>query len=164
VRFEHLPAEQGLYDPRFEHDSCGVGFVCNIDGTVSHDIVKKGIEVLERLSHRGAVGADPETGDGAGILIQIPHKFFARECVKCGVDLPKNGHYGTGLVFLPTAYTEYRYCRPFIDVGIVVNFYYKNAVLGFLDQHRISRSHCFCDKSIYFGRHEEYYSSSKFRA
>ena len=110
MKFNHLPPKQGLYDPQFEHDSCGVGFVCNIDGTQSHDIVMKGVEVLERLSHRGAVGADPETGDGAGILIQIPHKFLARECKTYGIELPKNGTYGTGLVFLPSDEKERQSC------------------------------------------------------
>ena len=68
----------GLYDPRFEHDSCGVGFVCNIKGKRSNNIIRQGINVLHRLSHRGAVGADPKTGDGAGILIQIPHSFLKK--------------------------------------------------------------------------------------
>ncbi len=74
MRFKHLPEKQGLYDPSFEHDSCGVGFVCDIKGVRSHEIVLKGIEILRKMSHRGAVGADPETGDGAGILIQVPHE------------------------------------------------------------------------------------------
>lgn len=97
-----LPKKQGLYDPRFEHDSCGVGFVCNIDGKASHDIVSKGMDVLERMSHRGAVGADPKTGDGAGVLIQMPHRFYERVCRSCGIELPEEGKYGTGIVFLPT--------------------------------------------------------------
>ena len=71
-----LPAPQGLYHPSHEHDACGLGFVANIDGHKSHDVVLKGIEVLINLTHRGACGCDPETGDGAGILIQIPHAFF----------------------------------------------------------------------------------------
>ncbi|MFH1380745.1 MAG: glutamate synthase central domain-containing protein, partial [Candidatus Omnitrophota bacterium] len=96
-----FPKKQGLYDPQFEHDNCGVGFVCNIKGKKSYDIVNKGIEVLERLSHRGAVGSDPNTGDGAGILIQIPHKFLLSECKKVKITLPEEGHYGTGLIFLP---------------------------------------------------------------
>ena len=77
-----LPPAQGLYDPRMEHDACGIGFVANIKGQKSHDIIVKGIQVLINLTHRGACGCDPETGDGAGVLIQIPHKFFARECAK----------------------------------------------------------------------------------
>jgi len=89
--------EQGLYSPNFEHDSCGVGFVVNIKGQKSHSIVEQGLTVLKRLAHRGAVGADPDTGDGAGILIQIPHDFYAKVFAK----LPRAGSYGTGLVFLP---------------------------------------------------------------
>ena len=73
-----LPVAQGLYDPRNEHDACGIGFVVNIQGVQSHDIIAKGLQILINLAHRGACGCDPETGDGAGILIQIPHKFFAR--------------------------------------------------------------------------------------
>ena len=96
-----LPVEQGLYDPRNEHDACGLGFVVNIKGEQSHEIILKGIEILINLAHRGACGCDPETGDGAGILIQIPHKFFARECATLGFTLPPAGEYGVGMVFLP---------------------------------------------------------------
>ena len=96
-----LPPAQGLYDPRYEHDACGIGFVANIKGQKSHDIIVKGIQILINLTHRGACGCDPETGDGAGILIQIPHKFFARECAKLGFTLPPAGEYGVGMVFLP---------------------------------------------------------------
>ena len=73
------PAKQGLYDPRFEHDACGVGLVADIKGRKSNDIIKKGLEALINLGHRGAAGADPETGDGAGLLIQMPHEFFTKE-------------------------------------------------------------------------------------
>jgi len=97
----HLPAPQGLYDPRNEHDACGIGFVASIKGHKSHDIIAKGIQVLINLTHRGACGCDPETGDGAGILIQIPHKFFARECATLGFTLPAEGEYGVGMAFLP---------------------------------------------------------------
>ena len=83
-----LPPAQGLYDPRLEHDACGIGFVANIKGQKSHDIIVKGIQVLINLTHRGACGCDPETGDGAGVLIQIPHAFFARECRRLGFTLP----------------------------------------------------------------------------
>src|SRR5450432_3066542 len=96
-----LPERQGLYDPRMEHDACGIGFVANIKGQKSHDIIVKGIQVLINLTHRGACGCDPETGDGAGVLIQIPHKFFARECAKLGFTLPGAGEYGIGMAFLP---------------------------------------------------------------
>ncbi|MFA5349780.1 MAG: glutamate synthase large subunit [Candidatus Omnitrophota bacterium] len=106
----NLPKKQGLYDPQFEHDNCGVGFVCDIKGKKSYSIIKKGIEVLERLSHRGAVGADPKTGDGAGILIQIPHIFLKEECKKIGIILPKVGEYGIGLIFLPQDEKDKKLC------------------------------------------------------
>jgi glutamate synthase domain-containing protein 2/glutamate synthase domain-containing protein 1/glutamate synthase domain-containing protein 3 len=96
-----LPPAQGLYDPRFEHDACGIGFVASIKGQKSHDIIVKGIQVLINLTHRGACGCDPETGDGAGVLIQIPHAFFARECAKLGFTLGAPGEYGIGMVMLP---------------------------------------------------------------
>ena len=83
--FLSLPKAQGLYRPENEHDACGVGFVANIEGRKSHDIVLKGIQILINLTHRGACGCDPETGDGAGILIQIPHAFFERECAQLGL-------------------------------------------------------------------------------
>src|SRR3989338_6704296 len=91
----------GLYDGRFEHDSCGVGFVCNIKGNRSNEIIRQGLEALKRLSHRGATGADPKTGDGAGILIQMPHEFFEKAAEENKIVLPSLGEYGTGLVFLP---------------------------------------------------------------
>jgi glutamate synthase domain-containing protein 2/glutamate synthase domain-containing protein 1/glutamate synthase domain-containing protein 3 len=96
-----LPPAQGLYDPRLEHDACGIGFVANIKGQKSRDIIVKGIQVLINLTHRGACGCDPETGDGAGVLIQIPHGFFARECAKLGFTLPPAGEYGVGMTMLP---------------------------------------------------------------
>ena len=96
-----LPPAQGLYDPKHEHDACGIGFVASIPGHKSHDIIRKGIQVLLNLTHRGACGCDPETGDGAGVLIQIPHKFFTRECAKLGFKLPAEGSYGVGMTFLP---------------------------------------------------------------
>ena len=93
--------KQGLYEPRYEHDSCGVGVVANIKGVKSHDIIEKGLEVLVNLGHRGACGSDPKTGDGAGILVQMPHEFFAKECNRLGIELPPPGDYGVGMVFLP---------------------------------------------------------------
>src|SRR5580698_6733695 len=96
-----LPEAQGLYHPNQEHDACGIGFVANIKGQKSHDIIEKGIQILINLTHRGACGCDPETGDGAGLLIQIPHQFFARETAKLGFTLPAAGEYGVGMVFLP---------------------------------------------------------------
>jgi glutamate synthase (NADPH/NADH) large chain len=96
-----FPERQGLYDPCHEHDACGMGFVANIKGQKSHDIIEKGIQILINLTHRGACGCDPETGDGAGILIQIPHTFFARESKTLGFALPAPGEYGIGMLFLP---------------------------------------------------------------
>ncbi|MGE5308982.1 MAG: glutamate synthase large subunit [Deltaproteobacteria bacterium] len=104
-------ARFGLYDSRFEHDACGVGFVCDIKGRASKTIIGKGLEVLERLSHRGATGADPQTGDGAGILIQIPHGFFLKKCKAAGITLPDKGEYGTGLVFLPRDAVQRKECK-----------------------------------------------------
>ena len=96
-----IPESQGLYHPQNEHDACGMGLVASIRGEKSHDIIRKGLEVLINLTHRGAAGCDPETGDGAGILIQIPHAFFARECGELGMQLPDPGRYGVAMVFLP---------------------------------------------------------------
>jgi len=101
----------GLYDPRFEHDACGVGFVCDIKGARSNETIKQGLEVLKRLSHRGATGADPKTGDGAGILIQIPHEFFSKIAKEAKIKLPKQGFYGAGLVFLPKNTAERNLCK-----------------------------------------------------
>ena len=96
-----LPERQGLYDPRNEHDSCGIGFVANIKGRKSHDIIARGLEILVNLDHRGAVGADPKLGDGCGILVQIPHGFFKEEMQKQGVTLPATQDYAIGQFFLP---------------------------------------------------------------
>ncbi|MDD3089110.1 MAG: glutamate synthase large subunit, partial [Candidatus Omnitrophica bacterium] len=107
----HFPEKQGLYDPAFEKDSCGVAFVCNVGGEKTHDIILKGLEVLERMSHRGAVGADPKTGDGAGILLQLPHEFSKRVAGEAGIELPEPGEYGTGIVFLPTEHGDRAICE-----------------------------------------------------
>ena len=96
-----LPTRQGLYDPRNEHDACGVGFIVHIKGHKSHAIVSQGLELLRNLTHRGAVGADPYAGDGAGILIQMPDAFLRAECDKQGLSLPAEGDYAVGMVFLP---------------------------------------------------------------
>src|ERR1022692_2687290 len=95
------PEKQGLYDPQFEHDACGVGFVVNIKGRKSHSIVLQALEILLNLDHRGACGCEANTGDGAGILIQTPHVFF-KEAVRASVfALPSQGEYGVGMVFTP---------------------------------------------------------------
>ena len=95
------PKEQGLYNPAFEHESCGVGFVVNLKGKKSHEIVRQGIQILENLTHRGACGCDPETGDGAGITVQMPDAFLRKECAKLNITLPPLGDYGCGMAFLP---------------------------------------------------------------
>jgi glutamate synthase (NADPH/NADH) large chain len=97
----HVPAASGLFDPRHEKDSCGVGFIADIKGRKSHKIVEDAIDILCNLEHRGAVGADPRAGDGAGILVQTPHKFFARKAAELGIALPEPGHYAVGFVFMP---------------------------------------------------------------
>ncbi|MEK6732899.1 MAG: glutamate synthase large subunit [Candidatus Omnitrophota bacterium] len=121
AKYNHFPKKQGLYDPAFEHDSCGVGFVCNVKGRKSNLIIKQGLEVLNRLSHRGATGADPETGDGAGILIQIPHNFFKKVCAERKISLPEAGEYGTGIIFLPTDTNEIKYCKDIFEKVIQDN-------------------------------------------
>src|SRR3984957_16569760 len=113
--FRGLPPAQGLYSPKFEHDACGVGFVANIEGQKSHDIVLKGVQILINLTHRGACGCDPQTGDGAGILIQIPHTFFERECATLGFTLPSPGEYGVGMVFLPVDRQERMLCEGVLE-------------------------------------------------
>jgi glutamate synthase (NADPH/NADH) large chain len=92
---------RGLYDPRFEHDACGIGMVARLSGGRSHDIVEKGLTVLERLAHRGATGAEEDSGDGSGILVQVPHRFLGRLASDAGVVLPAPGSYAVGAVFLP---------------------------------------------------------------
>ncbi|MDE2430519.1 MAG: glutamate synthase subunit alpha, partial [Burkholderiales bacterium] len=98
---EGMREAHGLYDPRNEHDACGIGLYANINNKKSHDIVAKGLLILKNLEHRGAVGADPKAGDGAGILIQIPHDFFSGEAKRLGFELPGAGQYGVGFLFMP---------------------------------------------------------------
>ncbi len=95
------PEPQGLYHPSNEHDACGLGLIANIKGVRSHQIVQDGLKILLHLEHRGAVGADPLAGDGAGILVQLPHEFFAAEAERLGFKLPEPGAYGVGQIFLP---------------------------------------------------------------
>ncbi|MDD5677984.1 MAG: glutamate synthase large subunit [Kiritimatiellae bacterium] len=109
-----MEPRQGLYDPRYEHDACGVGFVAHIDGKPSHEIVAHGIRVLENLLHRGATGGD-KTGDGAGILIQIPDTFLQRVCAKLGLKLPPAGGYGVGMFFLPPDQKLAGQCRALFE-------------------------------------------------
>ncbi|HUO04145.1 MAG TPA: glutamate synthase large subunit [Candidatus Binataceae bacterium] len=100
-KFNSIPKATGLYDPAHEHDACGVGFVVNIKGERSHRIVSDALQVLDNLTHRGACGCDPRTGDGAGIILQIPHAFFKHEAARLGFELPAPGEYGVGQAFLP---------------------------------------------------------------
>jgi glutamate synthase domain-containing protein 1 len=115
----------GLYDARFEHDSCGVGFVADLNNVASHDVVQKGIDVLANLDHRGARGAEEATGDGAGILVQLPHGFFLRECSEIGIALPGPGDYAVGQCFLPRdpgthGGVRYHFERALAELGLEV--------------------------------------------
>ena len=109
------PRAQGLYDPRFEHDACGIGFVVDAHGRRSHSIVDQAVQVLLNLEHRGACGCEKNTGDGAGILMQMPHAFLADVCGEAGFTLPGPGSYGAGLVFLPTAAADRRRCEEIVE-------------------------------------------------
>ena len=102
MRHTSEPHKQGLYDPRFEHDACGIGFVADIKGRKSHEIVQQAIQVLVNLNHRGACGCEANTGDGAGVLLQIPQRFLAHETEALNIVLPPVGQYGVGMIFLPT--------------------------------------------------------------
>jgi glutamate synthase (ferredoxin) len=106
-----LPPAQGLYDPQYEHDACGVGFVVDLHGRKSHGLIDKGLRVLLNLGHRGACGSEKNTGDGAGLLIQMPHRFLQTAADRAGIRLPAYGEYATGLVFLPTDADERRACE-----------------------------------------------------
>ena len=110
-----LPAAKGLYDPSYEHDACGVGLVVNMHGQKSHSIVRQGLEVLENLTHRGACGCDPLTGDGAGILVQTPHEFFSSVAPQAGIRLPAPGDWAVGNVFLPPSIEERESAESFFE-------------------------------------------------
>jgi glutamate synthase (ferredoxin) len=109
------PPKQGLYDPQYEHDACGVGFVVDLKGRQSHDIVQKAVQVLLNLQHRGACGCEKNTGDGAGILLQLPHRFFQQQCDRLDIRLPEPGQYGVGMVFLPTDPADRRRCEELFE-------------------------------------------------
>src|ERR1039458_1802554 len=112
---EYPPGRQGLYDPSHEHDACGMGFVVNLNGEKSHEIIRKGIEILINLTHRGACGCDPDTGDGAGLLIQIPHEFFSRVCAELGFSLPEPGTYGVVMIFLTVQKQQRLICEGIVE-------------------------------------------------
>ena len=114
-----VPEAQGLYDPRHEHDACGIGAVVNISGARDHRIVEYGRQILLNLMHRGAAGADESTGDGAGILIQIPHEFLAEEAQREGFDLPERGRYGVAMVFLPREGAARLQCEELLRGAVV---------------------------------------------
>ena len=125
-----LPEARGLYNPEREHDSCGIGFIANIKNKKSHEIVRQGMQILVNLDHRGAVGADPLAGDGAGILIQIPDRFFRSEQKSLGFKLPKFGDYGIGVVFLPRNKQHREVCQNAIERTTVAE---GQTVLGWRD-------------------------------
>lgn len=104
-------SRRGLYTPELEHDACGIGCIANINGTKSNDILKDALSMLENMEHRGGRGCNPKTGDGAGVLIQIPHDFFAEECGRLGFELPAEGKYGVGMVFFPRDKKVTEACR-----------------------------------------------------
>ncbi|MEE9586850.1 MAG: glutamate synthase subunit alpha, partial [Hyphomicrobiaceae bacterium] len=110
-----LAQAHGLYSPAHEHDACGVGFVADLKGRKSHSIVQDGLKILENLTHRGAVGADPLAGDGAGMLLQIPHEFLAQECAGLGFTLPSAGSYGVGQIFMPSDDAIRHHCVEVIE-------------------------------------------------
>ncbi|MCA5006506.1 glutamate synthase large subunit [Sphingobacterium bovistauri] len=107
--------QKGLYNPEFEHDACGVGFVAHIKGKKSHNQVRDALIMLENMEHRGACGCDPESGDGAGIMIQLPHEFLWEECIDLGIQLQEPGYYGVGMVFLPKEKSLNELCRQVIQ-------------------------------------------------
>ena len=113
-----LPPKQGLYDPDFEHDSCGAGFVVNMKGKKSHEIVSQALTILRNLAHRGACGSEANSGDGAGILLQVPHTFLAREMAKAGITLPEEGQYAVGTVFLPKDNATRKACEAILETVV----------------------------------------------
>ncbi|MBI3940179.1 MAG: glutamate synthase subunit alpha, partial [Acidobacteria bacterium] len=110
-----VPLRQGLYDPRFEHDACGVGFLVDLKGRSSHTMVEQGIRVLMSLAHRGACGCEKHTGDGAGVLLQMPHRFLAEVCEPLKMALPAPGEYGVGMVFLPADSADRLGCERLLE-------------------------------------------------
>nr|AOE06227.1 glutamate synthase [NADPH] large subunit, peptidase C44 family [uncultured bacterium]CBL87521.1 glutamate synthase [uncultured Flavobacteriia bacterium] len=127
-----LPSKQGLYDPQFEHDNCGAGFICSLQGKKTNDIIHKALDILDCLEHRGAVSADGKTGDGAGILIEIPHNFLKKQC---GFELPEMHQYAVGMVFLPKKENQRTYC-----IGVLENEI-KNQGLEILGWRKVPVNH-----------------------
>jgi len=110
--------QRNLYEPEFEHDSCGVGFIADINGRPSHEIIRSGIQILVNLTHRGAVADDPETGDGAGIMIQVCDSFFRRAAKEAGLELPESGKYAVGMVFLPMEAADRAFCEKALEQAV----------------------------------------------
>ena len=125
-----FPDQQGLYNPTKEHDSCGIGFVANIKNRKSHKVVVQGLTVLDNLTHRGAAGADPLAGDGAGILIQIPDRFLREEVTAIGFELPESGKYGVGMLFLPQDEKARKACEDAVEKMVTDE---NLAILGWRD-------------------------------
>ena len=117
---KELAQSGGLYSPEQEHDACGVGMVANIKGDKTHSIITESLQVLDNLGHRGASGSDPDTGDGAGILVQMPDAFFREVTAEIGISLPAEGEYGVGMVFLPQNYAAVSACTSHIE-NVVAN-------------------------------------------
>ena len=107
--------EQGLYLPEFEHDNCGAGFICNLNGIKSNDIIHKALDILIKLEHRGAVSSDGRTGDGAGILFDIPHTFFKKVCE---FSIPEPREYAVGMVFMPKSSNQVDFCKTTFEKAI----------------------------------------------
>jgi glutamate synthase (NADPH/NADH) large chain len=108
----------GLYNPSMEHDACGIGFLANLKGKRTHRLVEDALIMLRNMEHRGGCGCEPETGDGAGILLQIPHEFFEKECENLRIDLPEHGKYGVGMIFFPKDETIREECRTILNINI----------------------------------------------
>ena len=111
-------SHQGLYRPEFEHDSCGTGFITNINGHKTNQIIDDALTMLENMEHRGACGCDPDSGDGAGILIQLPHEFLMEECSDLEMSLPQPGEYGVGMIFFPKDSLLKKACRTVIAAAV----------------------------------------------
>ena len=125
-----MAEQNGLYDAQFEHDACGIGFVAHINGSKSHQNISDALTVLENMEHRGACGCENNTGDGAGIMLQMPHEFFFDECLKLGVHLPAFGKYGVAVIFFPKEIRLREECRAIFNrtaekLGLEVMVYRK---------------------------------------
>jgi glutamate synthase (NADPH/NADH) large chain len=116
---KHTTTKEGLYSPDFERDACGVGFVAHLQGKKSHSQVKDALTMLQNMEHRGACGCDPESGDGAGIMIQLPHEFLWEECIQLDIQLGEPGYYGVGMTFLPKDATQNTLCRTLIEKAAI---------------------------------------------